>query len=108
MNKLEIQKIQTGLDNYRFSYLNSYTELGSEVIYTNLSASPSGLYYIVETDNQKTKYYKRFSDAIKLFNKRANASNVWIDLEHEIDWHHDNIDMDDLYYIDLDQLNRID
>lgn len=107
MDKVEIQKIKTGLDNYRFSYLSSYTDLGSEVVYTHLSSSPSGLYYIVESDNQKTKIYKRFSDAIKLFNKRADMSNVWIDLEHDIDWHHDTIDMDDLYCIELDDLGRL-
>jgi hypothetical protein len=52
MNKQDIQKIKTGLDNYRFSYLNSY-------------------------------------------------------LEHEIDFHHDTIDMDDLHFIDLDDLGRL-
>ena len=108
MDTRDIQKIKKGFDNYRFSHLNSYTELGSEVIYTHLSSSPSGLYYIVESDNKKTKYYKRFSDAIKLFNKRANLSNVWIDLIHEIDFHNDNIDIDDLQFIDLNDLVRVD
>jgi hypothetical protein len=107
MNKQDIQKIKTGLDNYRFSYLNGYVDHGDEVEYTTVSSSLSGLYYIVESDMEKTRYYKRISDAINLFNKRTRQHTVWLDLEHPINDSMNNIKLEDLDSIDLDDLRRL-
>lgn len=107
MNKQDIQKIKTGLDNYRFSYLNGYVDHGDEYEYTYLSTSDSGLYYIVESDMQKTRYYKRISDAINLFNKRTRLPTVWLDLVHPINDSMNDIKLEDLDSIDLDDLGRL-
>jgi hypothetical protein len=111
MEKVNIQKIKTGLQNYRFSYLNSYKEIGSEVEYTNLSISPSGLYYIVESDRQKTKYYKRLSDAINLFEKRVDMREAWIDLSDYMPQifgaTETYISINDLQFLEIADLNRI-
>ena len=106
MNKTELLKIRTGLDNYRFNYLNTYIDHGDEVEYTYLSRSPSGLYYMVESDIEKNRYFKRFSDAINLFKKRSRTDNIWIDLCHPIDHHDSDIDLEDLSFIELTDLRR--
>jgi hypothetical protein len=107
MNKIEIQKIKTGLDNFRFNYINTYIDHGDEVEYTYLSKSPSGEYYMVESDIEKNRYFKRLSDAMNLFLKRSRMDNVWIDLCHPIDHHDSDIDLEDLSFIELDDLRRL-
>ncbi len=109
MNKQDIQKIKAGLDNFRFSYLNGYVDHGDEVEYTTVSSSLSGLYYIVESDMEKTRYYKRISDAIKLFNKRTRPHTVWLDLLHPMNGFStmNDISLEDLQSIDLNDLERL-
>ena len=107
MNKQDIQKIKTGLDNYRFSYLNGYVDNGDECEFTYLSTSDSGLYYIVESQFEKTRYYKRISDAINLFNKRTRPHTVYLDLLHPINDSFNSISLEDLDFIDLDDLGRL-
>ena len=107
MNKENIQKIKTGLDNYRFSYLNGYVDNGDEYEYTYLSTSDSGLYYIVESQFKETRYYKRISDAINLFNKRTRQHTVYLDLVHPINDSMNDIPLEDLDFIDLDDLGRL-
>ena len=111
MNKIEINKIKEGLKNYRFDYLNGYRNIGDEVEYTNVSISPSGIYYIVESDTQKTKYYTRLSDAINLFEKRVDMSEAWIDLSdympqifHEMETY---ISINDLECLEMSDLRRL-
>lgn len=107
MNKQDIQKIKAGLDNLRFSYLNGYVDHGDEVEYTYLSTSDSGLYYIVESQFEKTRYYKRISDAINLFNKRTRPHTVYLDLVHPINDSMNDIPLEDLDFINLDDLERL-
>lgn len=107
MNKQDIQKIKTGLDNYRFSYLNGYVDNGVNYEYTYLSTSDSGLYYIVESQFEKTRYYKRISDAINLFNKRTRPHTVYLDLVHPINDSMNDIKLEDLDFIDLNDLERL-
>jgi len=111
MNKTEILKIKTGLDNYRFEYLNGYVDHGDEVEYTYLSKSPSGLYYIVESGMEKNRYFKRLSDAVNLFEKRVDMSEAWIDLSdympqifHEMETY---IGINDLECLELTDLRRL-
>ena len=111
MNKIDINKIKEGLKNYRFEHVNGYRDIGDEVEYTNVSISPSGLYYIVESDLQKTKYYTRLSDAINLFEKRVDMREAWIDLSDympQIFGATENyIYINDLECLELSDLNRV-
>ena len=107
MDKVAIQKIKTGLDNYRFSYLNGYVDHGDEYEYTYLSTSDSGLYYIVESEMEKTRYYKRISDAINLFNKRTRPHTVYLELVHPINDSMNDIKLEDLDSIELNALRRL-
>ena len=82
LTKERAEKIKEGLLNYRFEYLTSFVG-EDEPNYVWLSLSPSQIYYIVESETSKTKYYKRFSDALNYFKKNQGDMETWIDLSYQ-------------------------
>ena len=82
LTKKRLELVKEGLMNYRFEYLTSFKDT-DDGEYVWMSLSPSREYYIVETEHSKTKYYKRFSDAIKYFEKNMGDKETWIDLSYD-------------------------
>jgi len=111
MDKIKIEKLKTGFNNYRFDYITSFNEDSGDVRYTYLSLSPGRLYYVVESEGVKTKYYKRFTDAINYFEKRAKNDETWIDLSDYMPQKfgalETNISIEDLDWLELEDLKRI-
>ncbi len=108
MDKERQDKLKRGLENYRFEYITSFRDVDGG-LYVWMSLSPSREYYIVEADNVRTKYYKRFGDAIKYFEKHEGFE-TWIDLAWpmpEVFGHDDDqIPVEDLDWCELYELTR--
>jgi hypothetical protein len=110
ITKDRAEKIKEGLINYRFEYLTSFKNEDDDPKYVWMSLSPSREYYIVETEESKTKYYKRFSDALNYFVKFQGDMETWIDLSYEQPENFpvgdDNIALDELDWIEKSDLYR--
>ncbi len=109
MDKERAEKLKKGLLNHRFEYITSFKNIdGGKYVW--MSLSPSREYYIVETEHSRTRYYKRFSYALKYFEKNEGDKETWIDLSWPMPWafghDDDTILIQELDDIDLHELNR--
>jgi hypothetical protein len=109
MNKERQEKLKKGLLNDRFEKLTSFKdEDGGRYVWMSLSISKE--FYVVETEIARTKYYKRFNDALNYFEKHEGDEETWIDLTWpmpEILGHnYDQIAVQDLDWIETYQLTR--
>ena len=109
INKERADKIKKGLINFRFEYLTSFKDVDNGR-YVWLSTSPSREYFIVETEHSKTRYYKRFYDALKYFEKNQGSEETWLDLSWPMSWafghDDDSILIDELDSVELHELTR--
>jgi len=109
IHKEKADKIKKGLINFRFEYLTSFKDVNGGQ-YAWLSHSPSREYFIVETEHSRTKYYKRFCDALKYFEKNQGDKETWLDLSWPMPWafghNDDTILIDELDSVELEELTR--
>ncbi len=110
LTEKRMELIKEGLMNFRFEYLTSFNDR-NEGEYVNMSLSPSREYFIVETDSSKTKYYKRFYDAINYFKKNMGHDMTWIDLSYSqsevFGTNEYTILIEDLDFVEKDELFRM-
>ena len=109
LTEKRLELVKEGLMNYRFEYLTSFKDT-DDGEYVWMSLSPSREYFIVETEHSRTKYYKRFSDAIRYFKKNMGDKETWIDLsygqEETFGTKDDSILIEDLDWVEKDDLFR--
>jgi hypothetical protein len=109
MDQERQEKLKKGLLQDKFEYLTSYKDI-NDGEYVWMSLSIGKIFYIVETEHSRTKYYKRFSDALRYFEKNEGDKETWIDLTWpmpQVFGHNDDsIMIEDLDWIELQELDR--
>ena len=63
--------------------------------------------WVIESENDITKYYSRFNDAINLYLKRVNPSQIDIDIDGSVAWYNDYIPLADVDTLDNDDLLEV-
>tara|TARA_R110000803_G_C11791925_1_gene298161 strand:- start:259 stop:579 length:321 start_codon:yes stop_codon:yes gene_type:complete len=104
MNKEIQNKIKLGFKNDRFRSLIGWNDNGLHSwMYQGIGKD----IWVIESENDITKYYSRFNDAINLYLKRVNPSQIDIDIDGSVAWYNDYIPLADVDTLDNDDLLEV-